>query len=406
MKKLALLACLLVACDQRRAGSRPPAQDGVKPVLHSTVEEDPDADNLLNLAYGAAVVSRTGELNLENSAAHAIDNITTSAWISSPGAPDETLVFSLLAPSKITRVGLTVSPGDQVPRRVAFDASIDGKAWRELLAVEPHNGGSRQLWPVAATVARYLRVRSLEKERYYVRVRSVHALGDEVAPPTTPPFTGCWTVNGRRAEVVQEGARITGTIDFDPPLHFEGGTDNRVALVTWQQGPTWGYAALTRTPDGAHLTGVRFYEEFNVLHLADAWFGERCDGAAAAATARKPFGGRSGRRSTFPVYGLAFDGRGRLIEPLSRPALDALVPLLSTSQRIRITSRELRYDTPEENRRQTAARIQSLRAALQARGVNVGRVHFVAAGSEWTGPVIHSTLQRFLASRVEISFGT
>jgi hypothetical protein len=107
------------------------------------------------------------------------------------------------------------------------------------------------------------------------------------------------------------------------------------------------------------------------------------------------------------MYGLAFDRRGQLIEELSAAQLDAVLPLLSPSpRRVRITAHEVRYDTPEQNRRQTAARLASLRAALQARGVDVSRIDFVAAGSDWTGPVIKSTIQRLLASRVELSFGT
>ena len=401
MKKLALLVCVLaLACERKPVAQAP------KPAPAATFVPDPEADNLLNLAYGAAVVSRTGELNLESSAAHAIDNISSSAWVSSPGVPDETLVFSLLAPARITRVGLTVGEGEQVPSRVAFDASMDGSEWRELLVVEPRPGNARQLWPVPATVARYIRLRSLEKGKYYVRVRTVHLLGDEVEPPATPPFTGCWTINGRPAQLVQDGARITGTIGFDPPLHLEGGTDNRVALVTWQQGPAWGHAALTRTPDGTRLTGLRIYEGISAVHLADAWFGDRQE--CRAGFSPPPQGGlQPVRRQPLPLYGLVFDDQERLVEVPSKSTLDALVPLLSsTSQRIRVRSHELRYDTPEENRRHTAARIESLRKALQARGVNVERIDFVSAGSDWDGHPIHTTFERFFASRVELSFGT
>ncbi len=112
-------------------------------------------------------------------------------------------------------------------------------------------------------------------------------------------------------------------------------------------------------------------------------------------------------RRPLPLYGLVFDDQERLVEGPSKSTLDALVPLLSsTSQRIRVRSHELRYDTPDENRRHTAARIESLRKALQARGVNVERIDFVSAGSDWDGHPIHTTFERFFASRVELSFGT
>ena len=410
MKRIALLVCLvLIACERSPVPSKQPAAK--KEIVAPAIEPDTDADNLLNLAYGAAVVSRTGEMHLETSAAHAIDGLHGTSWFSSPGAPDEVLVFSLLAPSRVTQVGVTPLAGEYAVRKIAFDTSMDGREWRELVTMQPENKDSRQLVSVPGTVARFIRVRSLEKENYYVRARGFHVIGDEVEVPATPPFTGCWTVNGQRAHLVQEGARITGTIESDPPLLLDGGTDNRVALVTWTQGASWGHAALTRTPDGRQLTGIRFYEQFDAKTLAEGWFGERCTGEPAipAAQGSSPAVATAflARARTYPLYGLVFDSNDRLVRELSAPALDVLVSLLrSTSQPVRVVSHEVRYDTAEENRRHTAARIEALRAALQSRGVNVGRIDFVSAGNDWTEPVLRATIQRHLASRVEISFGT
>lgn len=395
MRKLALLLAGLSALACERAVPVP--EETPAPV--QKIAPDTDADNLLNMAYGAAVVSRTGELNLENSAAHAIDSVSPSNWISSPGAHDETLVYSLLSPARVTRAGVTVYQGDQVPRRVAFDTSMDGRKWRELISVEPQNHSDRQLWPVTPTVARYIRARVLDEEKYYVRVRAFHLLGDEVEPPSAPPFTGCWTINGERVLLRQEGARVTGTIESDPPTYLEGGTDNRVALLTWQQGAGWGHAVLTRTPDGAHLTGLRFFTEFELKWLGDGWFGERC-GAGFS-----PPAPRGLKPAPHALYGLAFDSKGRIVEDLSKAQLDAIVPLLK-NRKAKITAYEVRYDTAEDNRLVTVARIASLRAALQARGVDLSRIEFVAAGNGWNGPLVQSTIQRLLASRVELSFGT
>lgn len=402
MKKLALFVCLLATACERTTRETPviPPEGMPQSAAPTVVEVDPDADNVLSLAYGASVVSRTGEMNLETSAAHLIDNLPPTAWVSPPGAAEEKLVFSLLSPTRLNRVGITVSKSLEVPRRLAFDVSTDGKKWRELIVVTPENENSRQLWPIEPTVARYIRLRTLDTVgMYYVRARTIHALGDEIEPPATPPFTGCWTVNGRPAFLLQQGARITGRIDTEPPIEIEGGTDNRVALVTWRQDGAWGHAALTRTPDGRHLTGLRFFEEFDVVHVGDAWFGDRCQAAVPASIPARP------PRMPHPLYGLSFDAQGNLIEELSAPQLDALVPLLATSQHMRITSHEVRHDTPEENRRHTAARIASLRSALQARGVNLDRIELVAAGNDWRGPVLHTTLQQLFASRVELSFG-
>ena len=393
-----LLVCVAGAC---RKSAVPATETKATEVQVRAVDADADSDNLLNLAYGAAVISRTGERNLEESAAHAIDGIDETAWWSAPGTTVETLVFSLLAPSRITRVGIT-APGDSAPKRVEFEASDDGKTWRPLAALDVEDVKGRQLVGVPGeAVARYIRVRTDAGGRYSIYARAFHAIGQEVQPPQTPPFTGCWTVNGNLGWLAQNGARITGRIEANPPIHIDGGTDNRVALVNWRQGPYWGYAALTRSRDGKTLTGLRFYEDVSRFHLAEAWFGEACGAKVSfSADQRREI---PTLQRPYAVFGLAFDDREQLIDELSAAALDDLASMIR-GKRVRITSYELRHDTPQANRQHTEARLQSLRAALQKRGADLSLIDFVAAGADWKGGYIASALQRLLACRIDVQF--
>ena len=402
--------CVLGACGK---DSVPPPEKAGAPEQSPTINPDADSDNLLNMAYGAAVVSRSGELTLESSAAHAIDGIELTEWSSPPGPVEETLVFSLLAPSRIERVGVTSPDQDRTPSRVHFEASDDNESWRPLATLDVQTVKERQLVDVAgAPVARYIRVRLEANGRYSINARAFHALGQEVEPPQTPPFTGCWTINGNPARVTQNLARVTGVIDANPPIHLDGGTDNRVALVRWTQGPNWGYAALTRSRDGRHLTALRFYEDVGNFHLADGWFGVPC-GSASSASPRET-GSRGDAESAetpnvlqarrpYPLFGLAFDEREQLIEELSEPQLADLLPMIR-GRKVRMTAYELREDTPERNRQRATARLGSLRAALQKRGVDVSRIEFVATGPDWKGAPIQSALQRLLACRIDVEF--
>jgi hypothetical protein len=396
------LVCVLGACS---ADSTAPLENGDAAEQAPTTNPDADSDNLLNMAYGAAVVSRTGELTLESSAAHAIDGIELTEWSSPPGPVEETLVFSLLAPSRIERVGVTSPDEDRRPHRVHFEASDDNRSWRPLATLDVQAVKERQLVDVPGTpVARYIRVRLEAKGRYRINARAIHALGQEVEPPQTPAFSGCWTINGRPARVTQNLARITGVIDANPPIHLDGGTDNRVALVRWTQGPNWGYAALTRSRDGRHLTALRFYEDVGNFHLADGWFGETCTSPLNAAVGSDPtlaFNAAAGR--PYPLFGLAFDEQEQLIDALSEPQLADLLPMIR-GRSVRMTAYELREDTPERNRQRATARLGSLRAALQKRGVDVSRIEFVAAGPDWKGAPIQSALQRLLACRIDVEF--
>ncbi len=365
-------------------------------------EPDVDSDNLLNIAYGASVISRSGELNLESSAAHGIDGMLLTSWVSAPGAREETLVYSLLAPARVLRVGLTAPEGDQRSDSVRFEGSMDGLSWREIATVKPEETAVRQLVAATPVKAQFIRITSLTTHRYYLAARAFHVLGEEVAAPATPPFTGCWTANGQRVELTQKGARITGVVASDPPTYFDGGTDNRVGLVMWMQGPTWGYAALTRSPDGAHLTTFRFHEEVDSKNVGDAWFGDRCE----SNTPLKPVAPQAflERAKRYSVFGLVFDPADRLVEDLSEPALGAAVLLLAGApgQRFRIVARDFRRETPELNARHSAARLTSFRNALRARGIDTARIELVAAGDRWIGPPIGSTIQGMLASRIDI----
>ncbi len=401
---LLFLCCAVIACRE----DPPAAPKRSQVITANPATPDADVDNALGLMYGGAVVSRGGELHLESSAVHAIDGFVETAWISAPGAPEETLVFSMLGPTRLQRVGISTAGGD-VMESVAFDASADGKTWSELGTLKTSRTEERQFLTVKPTVAQYLRVRLIDPAgHYYVQLRGVHAIGEEVGPPRTPSFGGCWTINGVAAHLEQEGARISGTIATDPPTVLDGGTDNRAGMVMWMRGRTWGYAVITRSPDGEHLSGLTFFEDVNVHAIGEGWFGERCDAGRPAAGG--PVAGPAAfleRTKRYSLYGLAFDADDRLLEELSAPTLDAVVSLVSSSsQRLRVIAHELRYATPEQNQQHAAARVQALRSALGKRGVNLARIDFVAAGSDWSGPILRSALHRALVSRVDLVSGT
>lgn len=373
--------------------------------MNRASEPDVDSDNLLNIAYGASVISRSGELNLESSAAHGIDGMLLTSWVSVPGARAETLVYSLLAPARVLRVGLTAPESAQRSDSVRFEGSMDGVSWRELATVKPEETDARQLVAANPMKAQYIRITASTAHRYYLAARAFHVLGEEVAAPSAPPFTGCWTAGGRRVYLTQQGARITGVATTDPPTYFDGGTDNRAGLVMWMQGATWGYTALTRSPDGVHLTTFRFHEEVDSKNVGDGWFGDRCEGS----TPLQPVAPQAflERAKRYSVFGLVFDPADRLVEDLSAPAISAAVALLkgAPGKRFRIVARQFQRETPEWNARQSAARLSSFRRALHARGIDTSRIELIAAGDQWVGPPIGSSIQGLLASRIDIEVG-
>jgi len=273
MKRRRLLAasCVLLALAACRKDEpkRPLPQ-------HAMIAEDVDLDrdNLLNLAHGASVISRSAELTLENSAVHAIDGDWLTFWKSTPGGPQQTFVFSLPARSRIDRVGVIAPTGpSEVPPRVRFEASDDGATWRDVAALDVKAMRDPQLVSVTPFDATYLRARTEGISAYYSAIRSFVAMGRELAPPVQPRIEGCWTINGVPARFVQRGTSIAGVIGSDPPVYVSGGTDGRVFRLMWRQDQMWGPALITLDPRRRALSGVRWHEVVRDANIADGWFG-------------------------------------------------------------------------------------------------------------------------------------
>lgn len=368
--RAACCVLLLAACarDAERAQKPTPDPDAV----------DFDRDNLLNLARGASVVSRTAELTLENSAAHAIDGDWRTFWKSPGGGTDQTFVLSLPARSRIDRVGVITSPNaPDAPQFVSFEASDDGVAWREAgtVAIDPHR--EPRLIAVKPFEASYLRTRTDENFDYYTTVRSFVALGKEIAPVTQPSVAGCWTINGLTSRFVQRGSSIAGVIGTERPLYVSGATDGRALRLMWLRGPMWGPAIVTLDPQRRALSGVRWHERVNPFHSGDGWFGApaaSCDGIAM-----------DEKLIETQIAARILQRAGRWVA-YGDSALDTLEALIrrSPAQKFRIVTR-------------TAARLDTVRAALQARGVDLAPVELTVVAAEITNEP-----QRLIADGVEL----
>jgi hypothetical protein len=399
----AFLALALTALACRQPSATAPAvkqaQD-VQPARHV----DHDRDNLLNIALGASVVSRTAEADLESSALHAIDGMANTGWSSPLGDPNQSATFSFGAPVRIDRLGVLTS-GANAPESVRFSASPDGVNWEVVHVSKTRTSDQPQVEKVTTPFeANFLRVEPQHATAKQVHLASVQAFGQEIYPPSSRRFDGCWTINGQQAMLVQHGARVTGAINGDPVTVIDGGTDGRVLRLMWMRGKMWGYAAATLSFDGSTLSALTFHQNPYTGYAGRAWFGERCE-AEAKFTAATPFDFIA-RTERWTLNGLAFDEREQIIEALSRDTLNTLASLITTApakQRFRIISHEFRNGR-DENRQRPMARIESLRGMLQSNGVDVSRIDFVASGDEDAEARQETVfaVQRLLWSRVDL----
>ncbi|HUP48728.1 MAG TPA: discoidin domain-containing protein [Thermoanaerobaculia bacterium] len=362
-------------------------------------------ENLLNIGWGAAVVSRTGELALESSAIRAIDGDADTAWASPPLDPEQTLLFSLPAPAHIDRVGFATPV---IPHRrttaLTIEASSDGRSFTLLLSPELEQSAEPQFFDVLATEARYIRVTTRKGGRRVAALKSVYVRGRWLEAPSVPPIGDCWTVNGSPASFTESEGRVTGSVGAEQPLYVDGGVHEAVYRFAWARGPEWGYALVTLTPGGDHLSGMTWHEEAAAHSFGTSWFGERrpcrpepIDPDAVVTTFIR-------RAGWYPLFSLRFDSADALVEPASAGGVQIIenVQRRLRSERFRIVAHEYRGATPQENRRRAEARLQSLRAALQRRGVELSRIDFVARGGDSPRRPTASESMRLLYGVVEI----
>lgn len=364
--------------------------------------DDSERGNLLDIASGASVVFRTGELTLDQSAVRAIDGDPQTSWNSPPNDFRQTIVFALPAIARVDAAGIK-TPRAPVFRvaAVQFDSSIDGVNFTPLLRPQLADSENVQLFPVPPRDLLYLRVTTLDAKGPYTKLDSVLLHGKYLQPIRQQPIDGCWSINGFAASFATDRGRITGTIGGDHPMSFDGGSDGLVYRFIWTSGPDYGFGAIDTAPDRKHLSGLRWYVEPIQFSSAESWFGERtkCSGPAQRpADAAIQFLRRAKR---FPLYGLHFDANGAVDQSQSAATLD-MIAAMARAKRHRLVSREFRMPDAAANKQTARRRLDSLRAVLQKRGVDPNRFDWIAIGSDAPPRAIQTEIQRVLYGVVEL----
>jgi F5/8 type C domain-containing protein len=372
VKKLAVVAAVFLALSCAR---------GARPHPVASKPAPPTPPNLLELAKGAAVVSRTGEALLGSSAVRAIDGDRDSIWANPPDDQKQTLVFSLPSRARLDRIGLTTSSKRPTEVRLAqFAVSEDGLQFNDVGTFPFEAKSGPQLFPVRESRARFVRVTTLAGEpTSYLQINAVHAIGSLIEPLQRKSMAGCWTINGDPAFFVQSGSLVRGYVGGALDTYLEGGFDGRFFRFAWIRGrdPEYGLAAIGITPDAAHLSGIVWHEEAiqAAKFLAEDWLGEKCGGGGQAPPPiQDVFQKYLERFGYAPLYGLRFDDGGRLDEAESAAMLDAIAALITPKSRF--VAHEL-LGNPAASQ----TKLDTLRAALQKRGVNLTGVDFAAMGN-------------------------
>ncbi|HKO56374.1 MAG TPA: discoidin domain-containing protein [Thermoanaerobaculia bacterium] len=363
---MTLLVIALAACGRDAV---------VQPTTNAPKTEDAERENLLNYAHGAVAVSRTAEATRKGSIVRLIDGDREpgSFWSTPPHDTEQTLVFALPSRTRVTRVGAQNGGGGTDALR--FEASLDGQAFRDLATVTLQRNQEPQLFDVPPTEAAYLRVSTPATDRLFIGLNSVHARGVALEPVRPGSMDGCWAIDAEHAAMTQQGAYVFGQLG---ELLLDGGSDGRFYRFAWIKGNEYGLAAISVTPDGRHMSGIKWHEEADPLFVGTTWIGEKTECAQQPRISDAVFRAYLEKQGRFPMYGLRFDDEGRLMEAESAVMLERLVQMKD----VRIVANELRQPTVARNRAVAQAKLDTLRAALVKRGVDLTRFELVNHGSE------------------------
>jgi hypothetical protein len=409
--RLALLLAAL-ATVLHCANPTPPAARArpAPPKTSAADERRSEKDNLLDLGRGAVVVSRTGEASLENAALLAVDGNRNSTWLLLPNDIRQSMVVALAGLTRIEQVGLSngaLSVRDQSPGTVLFEGSLDGKEFRPLARVRFEQRGDALLVAVMPTEARFIRasiVDALVPGAGIIAVPSLQVRGQQLEGASPGNLTGCWSINGTPARLIQHGSHVSGATQEKIPRYLEGGSDGRVIRLAWLRGPDFGDAAVTVTRDGQHLSALNWHEEIIPLFGGPSWYGERTACPAESGGFDRLMDAFLEKRGWFPLYAIPTDARGEVPHDEGAEGIQLLAQFLSRnpSRRVRIVAHDFHGATDAENQARTERQIRSLQAALVAEHVNTDGIDFVAAGSKHARQEVITEVQRAMYSAFEL----
>lgn len=390
--RAALAAALLaVACAKERPA--PPLPKNVVKLGGNPITDDTaERNDLASLVNGGTVIDRSGETMLEFAAVNAIDSDPDSQWTNPPHDLPQSITIALPARSEVASVGFrTMAKDAHALKEARVESSIDGAVFSPLANVTLKAIADAQFFNVPATTARQLRVTILSGygKTKDVKLNSLLVRGKELEPVATPEIGGTWRINGREATFIQHGTHVDGLMAVGAhPMMIEGGcVGNRLFRFAWMRGNDYGIAAATVS--GNRLSGVSWHEEAIPLFLNEAWLGEKSAGKAAAL--------QSGEQ--FAIAYLRRTGRW----PLFGGDVDALAKVITNAPvALQLVAHEFREATPAANRARAERQLAGLREALKSRGVDLGKLQFVVAGSDKPRQQPVNQIMRELYSTVDL----
>jgi outer membrane protein OmpA-like peptidoglycan-associated protein len=403
MRHLALLSTILLAVPVQAATAAPPAQE----------------PSLLSFSSGALVVQAPQEYGSGWQALWMFDEKPTTGWATPEGvlSPQAT-VLALPERTTIKRLEFDTASVDgdgrgakDVTVEVSDTSARDG--FKPIATVTLKDRADNQRFPVSAEVpGRWVRVtvRNNHGDPKYLELMDVRGYGAQLTKTPFPDVSGTYETDYGDFHLRQQGNAISGCYEHEGGLIVNGGIEGRVMSFTWrEEGQDQGPAVMVFAPDGKQFFGL-WWNEGDTGGSGGIWNGTRK--SAAVGTCPHWKGGQQEQIASdlqdfgrARIYGINFDTDSDVIREESKPTLDRIAAVLKAHAdwKLTVEGHTDSTGTAEHNRQLSQKRAESVKAYLQAAGIEAARLQ--AAGLGATKPVAgnDTALGRAQNRRVELA---
>lgn len=404
---LLLAVCLLAVSAGCREKERSVAAEQNSTPVPAFLKYE-EAGNVVSLAEGAVVTSRTGELNLSSTPMHALDSQLLTAWSTPPGDPQQSCVISLAAPTLIDHAVLSnAGVGGGGAKRIRIDYSTDGLAFSGGTTVEVSRADSGQKLPIPPATVRALRLTLLDSlsPSDTITVPTLEFRGRVTAPSAEVDPSGTWRVDDRVLHLQRSGNRLFGQLSGKMPLHLYGSMRGNVGRFVWTRVNQYGYGFITFDPSLKALNALLWYEKPIQLFSAPAWFGishtpnnsfnmlplETMVGVGLHVTRR------------FSAFDVRFADAGNVADPESADTIERLARFAAENSRynFQLVSYFFSGDQAADAKR-TDTRLENIRALLASKQLLAPNLELVSSGGRIDTDAPTNALDRQLYDRIDL----
>jgi outer membrane protein OmpA-like peptidoglycan-associated protein len=361
----------------------------------SKVSDQPD---LVAFSSGALIVQKPQEYDGGWAAFWMLDELPKTGWATPKGViSNQTMVIELPDRSILTNLEFD-DANTENPGRSAKDVTVEMSdismqtGFLKVADVTLNDHADGQTFPVQALVpGRWVRLtfHNNHGDPDYLELMDFKARGKRLTTTPFPEITGTYSTNFGDMHIRQQGTSVVGCYEHAEGL-LAGGIEGRVMKLSWRETGKDGPAIMVFSSEGKELFGLWWYA--GESGEGSIWNGTKKTNEVGTCPHWK--GGVEQQMASdleqngkVRVYGINFDTDSDHIRAESHSTLDQIVTMLKAKPdwKLTVEGHTDATSTPEHNQQLSERRATSVKAYLEAAGIDASRLTTVGYGA--TKPV-------------------